>query len=183
MQKFLTKIPNIKYFIILAAGIAVRFLPIKAPNIEPVMASTMPLAKKYGRVSAFAFGFLSMVLFDVIDGEVGAWTWVTAVVYGAIGLAAAYYFKNKSNRPLNYLKFSIISTLAFDALTGLTIGPIFYGQTFMVALIGQIPFTAIHLLGNGILAIALSPAIAYWLEREPKGAPKTYHSLASQNPS
>ena len=169
---------GLKYFTILIAGIALRFLPFKAPNIEPVMASTMPLAKKYGRTSGFIFAFLSMVLFDIIDGEVGAWTWVTAVVYGAVGIAASYYFKNKSNRPLNYLKFSIVSTLAFDALTGLTIGPLFFNQPFMTALIGQIPFTAIHLLGNGILALALSPVIFYWLELKPKLAIPTAISVA-----
>jgi len=185
MRKIFTKLGGLKYFIILAAGIAFRFLPLKAPNIEPVMASTMPLAKKYGRLSAFVFAFLSMFLFDIIDGEVGAWTWITAIVYGVIGIAAARYFKNKSNRPLNYLKFSIISTLAFDALTGLTTGPLFFNQPFMIALVGQIPFTAIHLLGNGILAIALSPAIAYWLELKPETAskPATKSNLFTKNPS
>ena len=179
MINLFKKFGGLKYFTILVAGILIRFLPLKAPNIEPVMASTMPLAKKYGRLSAFTFAFLSMILFDLIDGEVGAWTWVTAIVYGTIGIAASYYFKNKSNRPLNYLKFSIVST--FDALTGLTIGPIFYGQSFMVALVGQIPFTAIHLLGNSILALALSPAIFYWLEMKPKASLKTSASLANQN--
>ncbi|MEK7138276.1 MAG: ECF transporter S component [Patescibacteria group bacterium] len=184
MKKFIQKIGGLKYFTILIAGIALRFLPIKAPNIEPVMASTMPLAKKYGRTSGFIFAFLSMFLFDIIDGEVGAWTWVTAIVYGAIGIAASYYFKNRSNRPLNYLKFSIINTLAFDTLTGLTIGPIFYGQSFMIALVGQIPFTAIHLLGNGILAVALSPAIAYWLELKPRTTLNSAKSnLLAENPS
>lgn len=180
MKNLISKIPSLKYFVILAAGIAMRFLPLKAPNIEPVMASTMPLAKKYGRVSAFAFAFLSMVLFDVIDGEVGAWTWVTAIVYGLIGIAASYYFKNKSNRPLNYLKFSIVSTLIFDALTGLTIGPLFFNQPFMIALTGQIPFTLIHLLGNSLLALAVSPAIAYWLELKPKAQTKVSTQLAGK---
>ncbi len=108
MINLFKKFGGLKYFTILVAGILIRFLPLKAPNIEPVMASTMPLAKKYGRLSAFTFAFLSMILFDLIDGEVGAWTWVTAIVYGTIGIAASYYFKNKSNRPLNYLKFSIV---------------------------------------------------------------------------
>lgn len=180
MRKLASKILNLKYFVILAAGIAVRFLPLKAPNIEPVMATTMPLSKKYGRVSAFAFAFLSMVLFDVIDGEVGAWTWITAIVYGLIGIAASYYFKNKSNRPLNYLKFSIVSTLIFDALTGLTIGPLFFNQPFAVALAGQIPFTLIHLLGNSLLALAVSPAIAYWLELKPKAQTEVSTQLAGK---
>lgn len=177
------KLGGLKYFIILMGGIALRFLPFKAPNIEPVMASTMPLAKKYGALSGFLFAFLSMVLFDIIDGEVGAWTWITAIVYGAIGIAAHYYFKNKNSRPLNYLKFSIIATLSFDALTGLTIGPLFFNQSFTAALMGQIPFTAIHLLSNSVLALALSPVIFYWLELKPKAAPKASITPIAQNPN
>lgn len=168
MAKLFQKLGGLKYLIALIAGIGLRFIPFRAPNIEPVMATTMPLAKKYGRLSGFLFAFLSMVLYDLIDGKVGAWTWVTAVVYGAIGIAAAYHFKNKSNRPLNYLKFSIVSTLAFDALTGLTIGPLFFHQAFTVALVGQIPFTLIHLAGNSVLALAVSPLIYRWLVLNPK---------------
>lgn len=166
------KLGGLKYLIALAAGIALRFLPFKAPNIEPVMAATMPMAKKNGAISGFLFAFLSMILFDVIDGKVGPWTWITALVYGSIGVSAYYFFKNKSSRPLNYFAFSIVGTLAFDALTGLTIGPLFFNQPFMIALIGQIPFTLIHLAGNSVLALAVSPLIYHWLVLNPKLATK-----------
>lgn len=162
------KTNRVKFAIILIVSTLLRFLPLKAPNLEPVMAVTMPLAKKNGALSGFAFAFLSMLLFDFLDGKVGAWTWITAFVYGGIGIAASIYFKNQTNRPLNYLKFSILSTLVFDALTGLTVGPIFFNQPFTIALTGQIPFTAIHLLGNGILALAVSPMLYRWLELKPK---------------
>jgi Cu/Ag efflux pump CusA len=44
-------------------------------------------------------------------------------------------------------------------MTGPTIGPIFFHQSLMASIIGQIPFTLLHLLGNIIFAILLSPAI------------------------
>ena len=56
-----------------------------------------------------------------------------------------------------------MGTLFFDAATGLTVGPLFFNQTFISALMGQIPFTAFHLLGNIAFAMILSPAIYKFL--------------------
>ena len=42
-------------------------------------------------------------------------------------------------------------------------GPLFFGMPFIVALVGQIPFTALHLLGNVSFAIVLSPVIERWV--------------------
>ena len=168
MKKTFNRFGGLKYLIVLTGGILLRFIPFRAPNLEPVMAATMPFAKKYGRLSGFSFVFLSMVLFDFFDGKVGTWTWVTAIAYGLIGLAAYSFLKNKQNRPLNYLAFSVVGTIVYDALTGLTIGPLVFHQPFMVALIGQIPFTLIHLAGNSVLALAVSPLIYRWLALSPK---------------
>lgn len=167
IKKIFQKIGGIKYFIVLIAGILLRLLPFKAPNLEPVMAGVMPFAKKNGYLSGFIFGFISMALFDFVDGDVGPWTWITATIYGGIGAGAYYFLKNKSPRPLNFFTYSIIGTLIFDALTGLTTGPLFFGQPFLVALTGQIPFTLIHLLGNGVLALTLSPLLYHWLIKNP----------------
>jgi len=45
----------------------------------------------------------------------------------------------------------------------LTIGPLLFGQTFMSAFIGQIPFTFWHLGGNIAFAAILSPLIYDWV--------------------
>jgi len=137
----------------------IRLIPFRPPNIEPILATQMPFAKAYGPVVGFAFAFWSMVLYDLITGKVGMWTWITALAYGLLGLWAAFYFKNRSNRPGTYIGFAIMGTLAFDIVTGLSIGPLFFGQSFMSALIGQIPFTAWHLVGNVAFAAVLSPAL------------------------
>ena len=60
---------------------------------------------------------------------------------------------------MDYAKFAIIGTLAYDAVTGLTVGPLLFHQTFYSALIGQIPFTILHLIGNTSFALLLSPLI------------------------
>lgn len=146
---------------------AIRLMPFRAPNVEPIMASMMPLGKTYDKLMSFAFGFLSIVLFDSVTSGLGIWTLVTAVAYGLLGLGASYFFKNHSGWK-SYATYAVIATIAYDAVTGLTIGPLFFHQSFIVSLVGQIPFTALHLLGNVSFAIVLSPVIERWLVKEPK---------------
>ena len=109
------------------------------------------------------FGFLSIVIFDIATNKVGSWTMITAIAYGLVGIGSYAYFKNRKSSAMNYIIYGIIGTIAYDALTGLTIGPIFWGQTFSSAFIGQIPFTLNHLIGNIILSAIVSPAIYRWV--------------------
>nr|MBP9749784.1 hypothetical protein [Candidatus Paceibacterota bacterium] len=86
-----------------------------------------------------------------------------ALAYGALGAGAHYFFKHRESTARNYVVFAIFGTLFYDAVTGLTIGPLFWGQPFMVALVGQIPFTLMHLAGNVTFATVLSPALYRWV--------------------
>jgi hypothetical protein len=106
---------------------------------------------------------LGIALFDAVTSGWGIWTLVTALAYGTLGLAGHFYFKNRSASVKNFLRFGIVGTLAYDAVTGLTIGPLFEGQSFMVALVGQIPFTLLHLMGTVLFATLLSPALYRWV--------------------
>lgn len=137
----------------------VRLVPFRPPNVEPILATQMPFSKAYGKWVGFIFAFSSIVLFDLITGNVGIWTLITAIAYGLIGLWAGVYFKTRANKATTYASFAIISTIAYDIVTGFTIGPIFFGQPFLAAVIGQIPFTLLHLLGNVSFALILSPAL------------------------
>jgi uncharacterized membrane protein len=140
-----------------------RLIPLRPPNVEPMLATLMPFSKRYGPVGSFLFGFLGIVLFDAITSGWGIWTLVTALAYGALGPASHFFFKKREASAKNFLAFGIVGTLAYDAATGLTIGPIFEGQPFMAALLGQIPFTLLHLLGTIVFAVCLSPAIYRWV--------------------
>ena len=148
-----------KYIIGFVACLLIRLIPFRPPNIEPILATQMPFSKAYGKIAGFSFAFLSMVLYDVLTNKVGTWTLITAFVYGFLGLWAYEYFKNKNNSSWNYAKFAVIGTLTFDIITGLSVGPLFFHQSFMGALLGQIPFTMLHLAGNIGFAIILSPLI------------------------
>ncbi|OFW77963.1 MAG: hypothetical protein A2201_06940 [Alicyclobacillus sp. RIFOXYA1_FULL_53_8] len=137
----------------------IRLVPFRPPNIEPILGIQMPFSKAYGHAPAFLFAFSNIVLFDLLVNKFGVWTWITALAYGFLGIWSAQYFKTRKNSPSNYLKFSIMATIAYDAVTGLSIGPMLFNQPFMAAVIGQIPFTLLHLLGNCSFAVLASPLI------------------------
>ncbi len=167
---FTEKNPKKYYKITLAFvfSLLVRLIPFKAPNLEPIMALNMPLAKRYGAMTAFCFAFFSIIVFDLITLRVGVWTLITGLVYGSIGVLSFYYFKDKDIKKIDYVKFSIFGTILFDCVTGLSIGPIFFNQPFMNALLGQVPFTAIHLAGNMAFAWFISPVFDQFLIKENK---------------
>lgn len=156
-----------KYILGFVGVLLIRLIPFRAPNIEPILAAQMPFTRVYGSLASFSFGFLSIIVYDLLTSGVGSWTIVTAFAYGFLGLGASYFFKSRSGWK-NYAIYAVIATILYDAATGLTIGPIFFDQPFIAALIGQIPFTALHLLGNVSFAIILSPVIEMWISKESK---------------
>ena len=157
----------IKYIITFVSVFAIRLIPFRAPNVEPVMTAIMPFGKVYGWITAFSFGFLSIVFYDSVTSGLGIWTLVTAIAYGSLGVGAHYFFKNRSGWK-NYAVYAAVATVIYDAVTGLTVGPLFFHQSFIVSLVGQIPFTVMHLLGNVSFAIVLSPVIEKWVAKEEK---------------
>lgn len=158
-----------KYIITFVVILALRLVPFRAPNVEPIMAAQMPFGKLYGKLAAFVFGALSIVIYDSLTSGIGVWTGITALSYGLVGVGATIYFKNRSGWR-NYALYAVIATVLYDAATGLTLGPLFFGQSFLGAVVGQIPFTALHLLGNVSFAIVLSPVIEMWISKESKVA-------------
>jgi len=155
-----------KIILVFVLCLLVRLIPFRVPNVEPILAATMPIGRISGAFVGFSFAVLSILLFDIITGTLGVQTLFTTLAYGLIALWSVSYFKKRKGKTLDYVRFAIIGTLVFDALTGLTVGPLFFNQSFMVSLLGQIPFTAFHLLGNIIFALILSPAIYNFMIRK-----------------
>ena len=154
-----------KYIIAFISVLLFRLLPFRAPNIEPIMAVIMPLGKIYGGAMSFIFGALSIVIYDSVTSGIGIWTLITALAYGLVGCGTFIFFKKRTGWK-NYALYAVVATIFYDVITGLTIGPLFFHQPFMTSLVGQIPFTMLHLLGNVSFAIVLSPAIEKWLVKE-----------------
>ncbi len=139
-----------------------RLIPFRPPNFEPMLATMMPFSKRYGALGTFLFGFLGVVLFDAATAGWGTWTWVTALCYGGLGVASFYYFQNREPTRANFIGFSVVGTLAYDAVT-MFIGPLFNAQPLALAISGQIPFTIMHLIGAVVYAAVLSPALYRWV--------------------
>lgn len=154
---------TLKFLIGWVAVFLFRLIPWRPPNFEPMLATVMPFSKRYGLFGSFAFGFFGIVLFDAVTSGWGVWTAVTALAYGVVGVGSHYFFKHRAASRLNFVGFGIVGVLFYDAVTGLTIGPIFNGQPFVVALTGQVPFTLMHLLGTIVFAVVLSPALYRWV--------------------
>lgn len=151
-----------KYALGLLLVVGLRLLP-HPPNVEPITATLMPYAKRWGSLTGALFGAASVVLYDVITGTLGPWSLLTITGYMLLGLFAGWYFNRESlkhkNSVLTYVGFAVIGTLFYDALTGLTVGPLMFNQPFWEALTGQIPFTLYHLSGNIVLAAVVSPLV------------------------
>lgn len=153
----------VKFIIGFLTVFAIRLIPFRAPNVEPVLATLMPFSKRYGPVGSFAFGFLSIAFFDVAVGRAGQWTLVTGVAYGLLGVGAYFFFKSRVAGARNFLLYGVLGTILYDAATGLSIRPLFFGQPFREAFAGQIPFTLWHLAGTVGFSLVLSPALYRWV--------------------
>ena len=152
---------KLKIFTIFAGCLLFRLIPLRAPNIEPIMASIMPLGRRFGALLGFLFGFLSIVIYDALT-HFGSWTWTAGITYGIIGVASYFYFKGGNVRAFDFALFAFFATITFDFITGVLFAPMF-GQSLWNAFILQIPFTILHLAGNIGFAITLSPIIDKWL--------------------
>lgn len=171
---------SLKVLFTWVVSIGIRLLPFRAPNLEPILASQMPLAKRYGSLAGFVYGSGSIIAFDALTKTGGQWSWSTALTYGVIGAVAPLYFRNRNSLG-SYATFAIISTLFFDGVTGVLFGPLVFNQTFMQAFLGQIPFTMLHLFGNVALAVTASPLLYKWYAADvPEMAPTA--DLATEKP-
>jgi hypothetical protein len=146
-----------------------RLIPVRPPNVEPLLAVIMPFSKKFNLLISNTFIILSIFVYDFLTAGIGSYTYSVALSYVIIGLFAYKFFENRKGSIKDYALFSVGSILFFDCLTGLVVGPLALGQSFSVALIGQIPFTLLHLMGGVMFSIILSPLVAKFLETDLEG--------------
>jgi hypothetical protein len=105
-----------------------------------------------------------MVSFDIITGFVGVWTIVTALTYAALGLLFNYIYskRQKAGKTIGlkvYFGSGIAGVLIFDFITGVIATPFMFGMSFEQALIGQIPFTLIHLATVSFFVLIITPIL------------------------
>ena len=101
-----------------------------------------------------------MVSFDLITGFIGMWTLLTAATYGCLGLLFYFMYKRMKKVDLKrYVGSGILGVLIFDFVTGVLGAPIMFGMTMEMALIGQLPFTLLHLLTVTGYIIIITPLL------------------------
>lgn len=173
MSKYYSSEPA-KYMAGFFIVLFIRLISWGVPNVEPLMATLMPVSKRYGAVSAFSFAFFSMTVFDALTGKLGVWTLLTAMTYGFIGMMSALHFGEsaRSGTVKEYLLFAIQWTLIYDLFTGVFFGAMFFGQPLWQAFTGQIPFTLLHLAGTSAFVLLLTPLIEHILAMQAEAAPE-----------
>jgi hypothetical protein len=139
------------------------------PNNDPIMAVTLPYAKR-GRVAAFVFPVLAMVLFDLLSRRVGIWTLVTAGTYGLLGLGFSSLYSSRAARGRvvgrgTFFLSGIAGVLIFDFVTGPVMSSALFQMTFAQAFVGQVPFTLKHLVSVSLYTIVVSPLLDWALGR------------------
>src|SRR3989344_2540173 len=101
----------VKYVISLTFCTLVRLVKI-FPNNDPIMGFALPFARKDKWWQAFLFPVIAMASFDILTAKIGLWTFVTALTYGAIGLAFYKYFKIKNKIKLTtYFGSGVVGVL------------------------------------------------------------------------
>lgn len=135
-----------------------RVFPFRPPNVEPILATTMPFGKRYGPFGSFLFAALNVILYDLLTGTAGSWTVTGALAYGLVGFGAGLFLRRDAALWM-YPAYAIIGTLVFDGLTGVLFAHLFSTMSYREAFLGQIPFTVNHLIGNVILSLCLSPLL------------------------
>src|SRR3989304_7326040 len=102
-MKFSSSSGWLKFIIGWSVVFLFRLIPLRLPNVEPMLATMMPFSKRYGPLGSFLFGFFGIVLFDAVTSGWGVWTLVTALAYGALGPVAHFYFKKREGPGKNFL--------------------------------------------------------------------------------
>jgi multisubunit Na+/H+ antiporter MnhG subunit len=120
----------------------------------------LPFARQDKWWNAALFSFITMVSFDLLTGMVGIWTLVTALTYAGLGILFHQIYKNKKKINLKtYLGSGIIGVLIFDFITGPIMSSWMFQLPFEFALIGQIPFTLLHLVSVSVFIVILTPLL------------------------
>lgn len=157
---------NLKPIITFVAVFMFRLIPVRPPNVEPILATILPLSKKYNALSAVVFSVLSIVLYDMVTAGIGLYTWTTSLAYAFVAVSASIYFARRELTVSRSIGFSILGVLFYDVMTGVVMGPLITGTSMAVALIGQIPFTMLHMMGAVGFALILTPLLARWYDTE-----------------
>ena len=132
------------------------------PNNDPVMGVMLPYSKQGKWWEAGLFAFLTMASFDLITGKVGIWTLATSATYAALGVGFFFAYRKMKIKKMSiwkYLASGVVGVLVFDFITGPIMSSWMFAMPFEAALLGQIPFTLLHLASVSVFVVVLTPLL------------------------
>lgn len=136
------------------------------PNSDPIMGFALPAAKNEPWWKGALFAFVVMFSFDILTGHLGLWTIVTSLTYAAVILLFHFFLKNKKSTMKLFLGSGAVAVLIFDFITGPVMSSFMFGQSFIVTLIMQIPFTLLHIVSVSFSILIISPFLDPQLNKE-----------------
>ena len=155
-----------KFAVGLVLCIAARLALMPLPNVEPIMGTMLPFAKRYGAAVGAVFAFLALASIDFVTGRLGLWTLYCGLAYAGVGFAAGKYLSRFKTSRWRFAGFAAVGVVAYDAFTAAAFG-LQFGQPLWATALAQIPFTAMHLLGGVGFAFVASPLLArYFVEAD-----------------
>lgn len=129
------------------------------PNSDPIMGFILPAAKNEPVWKGPLFAFATMFVFDFFTSGIGVWTWVTSSTYAIVALAFSLLLRGKKINLQGYMGAGAIGVLSFDFITGPIMSSALFGQSFVLTLIMQVPFTIMHLVSATFSILIISPLL------------------------
>ncbi|MBT4855659.1 hypothetical protein HOM50_01685 [bacterium] len=126
--------------------------------LDPFPGVFLLINRQLKGVNGFLFIASQFFCFDYLTNTLGIWTLLIAIAYGTIEFGLNHYVKQHHYTIWNGLLYTAIAVLSFDCI-GMAIGPLFFQQPILSAVLGQIPFTLEHLVRASIFTTALNMLI------------------------
>jgi hypothetical protein len=124
-------------------------------NLNLIFGIQLLLAQFFGPIALGLWSAVNILANDLLANNLGAWSLVTSFSYFLVSFLTKIFisthkFKligHKNYSFINYLIFTVFVTLIYDLITAST-GPLLFQQAWSNMLVGQIPFTLVHIISN-----------------------------------
>ncbi len=151
MLKNILKNKSLKYisFWLLSASFCLLFkYSLNLPgNIDLIWGIQLLLAQIFGPIALGLWSATTILGGDLLADNWGTWSIVTSISYFLVSCLTSALVKTKNYSFINSLIFTVLVTIFYDLLTAST-GPLFFEQAWLVMLIGQVPFSLVHMVSN-----------------------------------
>lgn len=164
MLKNILKNKSLKYisFWLISASFCLLFkYSLNLPgNLDLVWGMQLLLAQIFGPIALGLWSATTILGGDLLADNWGAWSIITSISYFLVSCLTSALVKTKNYSFINSLIFTVLVTIFYDLLTAST-GPLFFEQAWLVMLIGQVPFSLVHMVSNCASASLIYSSIQF----------------------